>query len=1044
MKKAFPFFILFISACAVFLFWQSSLPVESAVQIEQLTDLSNYDIRTAKSKAAQTALINFRRASGFEAFLKEAERQKTSAAEAELRQRVPFLKIEYGERLQIPEIITPDAARRNGEWLSAPSEAKRADILRAFIKQNSALFGLDEQQVNALKTAADYAHGNLSFAHLEQEVNGLRVFQGEIKAAFTERGEIARVVNNLAPSLDYRNLSTDAAISAERAVGEAAKSIGVRINENDVRRAESVAGDKKIRFERGQFAGATEAEKIYFPVETGAARLAWQILLWRETDAFYVIVDAQDRTLLWRKNITEYQTQAATYNVYGNATSMMKTADSPTAFTPGCATPNPCPEPPIINRQSFTLIGNEFPNAFNNLGWIPDGENRTIGNNAEAGIDRQAPNGVDDNGWAFGNPNRNFVYNYNPAPGNPPPGEEPLPPVQTYPPSAFQQGSITNAFYAVNRYHDELYRLGFNEAARNFQTDNFGRGGVGNDSISVELQDGSGTTNANFTTPADGGRGRLQLYVWTNPTPDRDGALDNQMIVHELTHGLSNRLHGNAAGLSGNMARGMGEGWSDFYSLALLSEQSDNLFGTYSINGYLAFGQNNAPYYYGLRRFPIALKQATGANGLPHNPVTFANINAGNCANYPSAFPPNPTVAGNCDQAFSIGELWTLALWEVRGQLILRHGANDGNRRALQYVTDAMKIAPVNPTLLQERDAIIIAAQIRDPNDVGAVWRGFAIRGLGLGASIQNAGTGANNTVVTEAFNIPGQYSSVRADFDGDGKTDVSVYRTFEGIWYVNRSTNGFTATQWGLEHDVLAPGDFDGDGITDLSVFRASNEVGVPDFYILNSSNSTFSFVSFGDVLDIPIIEDYDGDGKADVAVYRWNTTSFYVLKSTGGFQTVQVGMGVPTGNSTPVAGDFDGDGKADFTYTVSNPTSGIQWSIRKSTNNYNSQFFVFGLGTDEMVVADYDGDGADDMAVFRPSNGFWYIRRSSGGDSYIQFGANGDVPAPGDFDGDGKADLAVFRHGTWYLNQSSAGFTGGQFGISGDIPIPKAYLPK
>ncbi|HEX9959764.1 MAG TPA: M36 family metallopeptidase, partial [Pyrinomonadaceae bacterium] len=883
------------------------------------------------------------------------------------------------------------------------------------MKQNSALFGLDDGQINALKTTADYADGNLSFAQMEQEINGLPVFQGEIKAGFTNRGEIARVVNNLAPSLDYRNLSTAAGLSAERAVGEAAKFIGARINENDLRRIESADNDKKVRFERGRFADATTVEKIYFPVEIGAARLAWRILLWREADAFYMIVDAHDGTLLWRKNITEYQTQAATYNVYGSAASMMKTADSPTAFTPGCATPNPCPEPPVIDRQSFTLVGSEPPYNFNNLGWIPDGENRTVGNNAEAGIDRQAPNGIDDNGWAFGNPNRNFVYNYNPAPGNPPPGEEPLPSTQTYPPSPFQQGAITNAFYAVNRYHDELYRLGFTEQARNFQNDNFGRGGAGNDSISVEVQDSSGTNSTNFSTPADGGRGRLQLYVWTTPTPDRDGALDNQMIVHELTHGLSSRLHGNASGLNANISRGMGEGWSDFYALALLSEPTDNIFGTYTIGGYLANGLSSAPYYYGLRRFPVALKQSTGANGLPHNPVTLANINAGNCTNFPSAFPPNQPAGVNCDQIFNIGELWTLALWEVRGQLIFKHGAAEGNRRALKYITNGMKLAPIHPLPTQERDAIIIATQIADSSDVAAVWRGFAIRGLGLDAAIQLAGTGNNDTLASEAFNIPAQYRSVRADFDGDRRTDVSLYRTFEGIWYLSQSTGGFAAARWGLEHDVLAPGDFDGDGKTDLSVFRPSNEAGAPDFYVLNSSNSTFSFVSWGNTLDIPIVADYDADGKSDFAVYRRDNSTFYALKSTGGILSVQIGSGMPSPITVPVTGDFDGDGKSDFTYTAApSSNASIQWLIRKSTNNYNPQFFAFGVGSDKIVAADYDGDGTDDMAVFRPSNGFWYIRRSSGGDSYIQFGANGDVPAPGDYDGDGKYDLAVFRHGT------------------------------
>src|SRR5690606_2116099 len=118
---------------------------------------------------------------------------------------------------------------------------------------------------------------------------------------------------------------------------------------------------------------------------------------------------------------------------------------------------------------------------------------------------------------------------------------------------------------------------GFTEQAHNFQHDNFGRGGVGNDRISAQGQDYSGTNNANFQTPADGGRGRMQMYLWTGPTPDRSGGLDAEIIIHELAHGLSNRLHGNAAGLSTNMARGMGEGWSDFYARSLLSTADDDV-----------------------------------------------------------------------------------------------------------------------------------------------------------------------------------------------------------------------------------------------------------------------------------------------------------------------------------------------------------------------------------------------------------------------------------------------------------------------------------
>jgi spore coat protein A len=80
----------------------------------------------------------------------------------------------------------------------------------------------------------------------------------------------------------------------------------------------------------------------------------------------------------------------------------------------------------------------------------------------------------------------------------------------------------------------------------------------------------------------------------------------------------------------------------------------------------------------------------------------------------------------------------------------------------------------------------------------------------------------------------------------------------------------------------------------------------------------------------------------------------------------------------------------------------------------------------------------------VFRPSDGMWYILKSSdGGNSFSHFGINGDVPVPGDYDGDGKADLAVYRDGTWYINGSTTGFSAQVFGSSTDKPVPAAYRP-
>lgn len=285
-------------------------------------------------------------------------------------------------------------------------------------------------------------------------------------------------------------------------------------------------------------------------------------------------------------------------------------------------------------------------------------------------------------------------------------------------------------------------------------------------------------------------------------------------------------------------------------------------------------------------------------------------------------------------------------------------------------------------------------------------------------------------------FTITNSVPTVKVpfDFDGDGKSDLSIYRANAGQWWYKRSGNNVVnAANFGAATDVIVPGDYTGDGKADVTIWRPSTG----EWFVLRSEDGSFYSFPFGTTNDIPVPADYDGDGKTDAAVFRPSNSTWYVLRSGGGVTATTFGAN----GDRPVPGDHDGDGKTDV--GIFRPSNGQWWHLRSSDNGVRA--VTFGAASDRAFAGDFTGDNKADHMLYRPSTREWFILRSENSSFYgFVFGANGDIAAPGDFDGDGKLDPAVFRPstGNWFINGSTSGVVTAQFGANGDNPVPSAYV--
>ena len=257
-------------------------------------------------------------------------------------------------------------------------------------------------------------------------------------------------------------------------------------------------------------------------------------------------------------------------------------------------------------------------------------------------------------------------------------------------------------------------------------------------------------------------------------------------------------------------------------------------------------------------------------------------------------------------------------------------------------------------------------------------------------------------------------------DFNGDGTTDVAVFRPATGRWYIR----GYASISYGRAGDIPVPGDYNGDGSSDIAVFRPSTG----RWYIRGNAS-----IIYGRAGDIPVPGDYNGDGKTDIAVYRPSTGEWFIR----GIEHVAYGKA----GDKPIQSDYNGDGSTDI--AVYRPST-RQWFIR------GQEDVVYGAAGDipepsnwpwvgfPSAEPPYDNDGQSRIAVFHPGTGQWQVQN----DGTINWGAVGDIPVPGDYTaGVGnlyQAAAALFRPSTgkWYLD-NPYGQVIITYGQRGDIPV-------
>ncbi len=623
-------------------------------------------------------------------------------------------------------------------YLTGPNAGESRAIALNYLQQNRAKLGLTEADFADIVITDQYTtqHNGVTHLYLRQRYHGIEVYKGDININISRNGEVINLGNHFIANLAGVVNTDTPQLSPSEAVGYAAQKLGLTITA-PLQIAEAGRGPARAMQLTGDGISTDPipVKLMYQRQLRGDVRLVWSALI-RPPDGdhwWHSRVDAVTGEVLdqndwvvheqWGTNRAAAQPSApVSAPVDDVAVQPASPLTPPTyrVFALPLESPHDGPGLP----SSHTLLNNPANTVASPYGWhdidgTPGHEfNDTRGNNVFAQEDVDAndiggfrPTGKNAN-------NFNFDYTFNPAQG-PFAGSN-------------QPAEIVNLFYWNNIIHDVFYQYGFDEASGNFQENNYDQTGLGHDAVQADAQDGSGTNNANFATPPDGQQPRMQMFIFDLTNPNRDGDLDNGIIIHEYGHGISNRLTGGPANVEClNNAEQMGEGWSDWFALAMTAKANDTGPQARAMGTYVLGEPADGP---GIRPFPYSTNMTV-------NPQTY---------NFIKLHP----------EVHAVGTVWTAMLWEMYWALRDKQGfspdlynGTGGNNLALLLAIDGLKLQTCSPGFVDGRNAILLADQL---NTGGAnqctIWQAFAKRGLGFSAE---QGSSDSTTDGKEAFDLP-------------------------------------------------------------------------------------------------------------------------------------------------------------------------------------------------------------------------------------------------------------------------------------------------